>query len=277
LVDVYKYRYVTLPQVEALHFPSQRTAYRRLQALTDGKYLNAFTVPGISGRVFYLANEGAGVVAGELQSSIRDLKWHRAQREPKDYYFLRHFLAINDFRITITVACQNNPITLLGFIPEYIGEKSANGYVRKYIRDTACDIASSNTKISHTPDATFALEKDGKAALFFVEIDRGIEVVSDPEKGVLKSIVFYLNYWSEGKFIRYEQDFKREFKTFRALIITNTPTRLQNIREAVTKYPFPKPQVKRFLWGTTDVTKDNMFSPVWQSMDVEDDTLYKIG
>jgi hypothetical protein len=277
LVNVYHYRYLSLPQIEALHFPSQRIAYRRLQALLDGKYLKAFTVTGMSGRVFYLDTYGAAVVADSMQVDIDDLQWNREMRAPKDYYFLRHFMAINDFRIALTLACQNTPITLLGFIPEYIGEKTDKGNVKKYLRDNVSDIADSAKQISHTPDAAFALEKGGNAALFFVEIDRGVETVNDPKKGVLKSIVFYLNYWVQGKFNRYEQDFGKEFKTFRALLVTSSPKRLQNIRNSVTKYPFPKKQAKRFLWGATHVTKETIFSPVWQSLDANDETLYKIG
>jgi hypothetical protein len=131
--------------------------------------------------------------------------------------------------------------------------------------------------ISHTPDASFALEKDGNAALFFVEIDRGGETVTDPTKGMLKAIVFYMNYWAVGKYTRYEQDFGREFKAFRLLIVTNSTRRLQHIREAVTKYQFPSKQVKRFLWGATDVTKENIFLPIWRSMDITDEIIYKIG
>jgi hypothetical protein len=177
----------------------------------------------------------------------------------------------------VTLACRNTPITLLGFIPEYIGEKTDKGNVKKYLRDNVNDISDSLKQISHTPDAAFALEKDGNAALFFVEIDRGVETVSDPQKGVLKSIVFYLNYFVAGKFNRYEQDFKREFKTFRSLLVTSSPKRLQNIRKAATTYQFPKKQVKRFLWGATDIDKNTIFSPVWQSLDANDETRYKIG
>jgi hypothetical protein len=124
LIDVYKHRYLSVSQIEALHFPSKRTSYRRLQALLMLGYLKAFTVPSINERIYYLDTPGAEVVAGEMQVSVDDLKWHRSMRAPKDYYFLRHFLAINDFRITLTRACQENPITLLGFIPEYVGEKT---------------------------------------------------------------------------------------------------------------------------------------------------------
>ena len=149
--------------------------------------------------------------------------------------------------------------------------------MKKYLRDNVSDITNSLKQISHTPDAAFALEKDGNAALFFVEIDRGIETISDPNKGVLKSVSFYLNYMVAGKFNRYAQDFGREFKIFRALLVTSSPVRLKNIRKAVTNYQFPKKQAKRFLWGATDVNKETIFSPVWQSLDANDDTLYKIG
>jgi hypothetical protein len=278
LVDVYTYRYLTLPQITALHFPSIKTAYRRLQALVGGKFLKTFTVPSIMGRIFLLDSHGAEFVAAALQVEVNDLFWHRRQKTPKDYYFLRHFLAINDFRIALTHACHNSPISLVGFIPEYIGEKTSKGEVKKYLRDKVCHITSPARYISHTPDAAFALEKDGNKALFFLEIDRGTEIVSDPEKGFLKAIVFYLNYWMSKQFKKYEQDFgNAEFTLFRALFVTTSPRRLQDMREAVTNYDFPRKRAKQLIWGATDVTRDNIFSPIWKAMDTTDDTIYTIG
>jgi hypothetical protein len=277
LLDVYKCRYLSVSQIKDLHFPSERTAYRRLQVLTSLGYLKAFTVPNIDERVYYLDKPGAEVVAGEFNVTLDSLRWHRYTKVPKDYFFLRHFLSINDFRITLIRACRENPLTLLGFIPEYFGERTVNGHVKKYIRDRVCDVTNQAFEYSHTPDGVFALEKDGRAALFFVEVDRGKEVISDPEKGVLKSIVFYLNYWVNGKWKRFEEDFGREFRTFRTLLVTTSNERLQNIREVVTKYNFAKPEAKRFLWGATHVTKDSLFAPIWQPLDEKDTTLYKIG
>src|SRR6266446_3544062 len=250
ILDVYKYRYLSSSQVERLHFPSKRTAWRRLQALTELGCLKTFTVPNIAERLYYVDKKGSDIIAIELHVDQSDLAWHRHTREPKDYYFLKHFMAINDFRILITQACESNPIDLLGFIPEYIGEKTREGYVKKYIRDRINDIALSSVSYSHTPDAVFSLEKDGKPALFFLEIDRGGEVVSDPEKGFLKCIVFYLHYWQEKKWIRYNEDFHREFRNFRLLVVTTSPLRLTHMREQVSAYSFPESQVKRFLWGT---------------------------
>jgi hypothetical protein len=277
LLDLYKYRYLSFSQLTTLHFPSRIAAYRRLRILTHGGYLKAFRVPSIPERIFYLDKAGAEIVAGELHVAVEELQWYRYIKAPKDYYFLRHFLAINDFRILITQASERSPIQLLGFIPEYFGEKTVQGNVRKYIRDRVCDVTNQTLEYSHTPDAVFALGKGENAALFFLEIDRGIEIVSDPEKGFLKSIVFYLNYWKDGKWQRYCQDFDHQFKTFRTLIITTSPQRLQHMREAVTKLPFPTSQPKRFLWGTTDMSRDRLFTPIWQAMDVSDQTLYKIG
>src|SRR5918999_5424313 len=230
LGEVYKYRYLSVSQIDALHFPSRQTAYRRLRRLLSGKYLKSFTVPGISERVFYLDKYGAEVVAGEMEVDIDELEWHRAMRAPKDYYFLRHFMAINDFRIALTLACQNTSINLLGFIPEYIGEKTDKGNVKKYLWDHVSDIGGSLKQISHTPDGVFALEKDGTAALFFVEIDRGIEIISDPDKGFLKCVVFYLNYFVDGKWKRYEKDFgNTAFTTFHVLTVTTSQERLTHM------------------------------------------------
>jgi Replication-relaxation len=277
ILDVHKYRYLTATQIEKLHFPSMQMAWRRLHVLTTLGFLKAFTTPNINERIFYLDKQGAEIVAGELHVEVQYLT---PGKIPKDYYFLKHFLAINDFRILITKACQQSEINLLGFIPEYIGEKTKEGYVKKYIRDKVSDLMPSvNREYSHTPDAVFSLEKDGKPALFFLEIDRGSEIVGDPEKGFLKCIVFYQHYWSEKKWIRYNEDFEREFKTFRLLVVTTGNERLTHMREAVTRLPFPDSQVKRFLWGTIQgwLRVETVFDPLWQSMDATDLTPYKIG
>jgi hypothetical protein len=276
ILDVYKYRYLTATQIEKLHFPSMDMTYRRLHILTKLGFLKAFTTPNINERIFYLDKQGAEIVAGEFHVDRKDLDWQRS-KTPKDYVFLKHFLAINDFRVLITKACQWGDITLLGFIPEYIGEKTKEGFVKKYLRDKVSDISTG--EYSHTPDAVFALVRDGKPALFFLEIDRGGEVISDPEKGFLKCIVFYLHYWREKKWIRYNTDFKREFRTFRLLIVTTSPERLQHMREQVSAYKFLDTHIKRFLWGTIQnwLRVETVFDSIWQSMDKDDLTAYKIG
>ena len=126
-----------------------------------------------------------------------------------------------------------------------------------------------------------ALEKDGNPALFFLEIDRGTEVLTNPEKGFLKGMQFYLNYWVDGeKYQRYAVDFEcGPFKAFRTLFVTTSKTRVDNMRQAATAIPVHPPQVKRFVWLTTDeeLSQENIFQPIWHSADVTDENLYRIG
>ena len=103
---------------------------------------------------------------------------------------MRHFVALNDFRVAITRQLAGGDVQLRGFIPEYYGSKHQSGRVTKYLKDVAFDIVNPKEHIPHTPDAVFCLEKGNKPALFFLEIDRGTEVLSSPEKGVLKMVRF---------------------------------------------------------------------------------------
>jgi hypothetical protein len=115
--------------------------------------------------------------------------------------------------------------------------------------------------------------------VFFLEIDRGLETVSDPEKGFLKCVIFYLNYFVARKYQRFETDFSTSFKSVRALVITPSQKRLEHMRQAVTSLAFTPPQAKRLLWGTIQeqATKEFLFEAIWQSMDAEDNKLYRIG
>jgi hypothetical protein len=272
LQDVYAYRYLTTSQIRRLHFRSDKTAWRRLAILSELGFIKPFTAPAIPERIFYLNKKGAEIISVELQVALEELSWNRLTRQPKDYYFLRHFLSINDFRILLTLACAKYSVSLLGFIPEYMGEQTKEGYVKKSIRDKV-------NRISHTPDAVFALAKNGNPALFFLEIDRGTEIVANPEKGLLKAVAFYLHYWKSQNWWQYKTLLHGDFKIFRTLIITTSKQRVQHLREAASNYSFYDNRAKRFLWATTEkeITLDWIFEPIWQSMDISDAVLYKIG
>jgi hypothetical protein len=279
LVDVYKHRYLSVSQIQRLHFPSLQTTYRRLRVLIELKCVEGFLAPHIPERIFYLASPGAEIVASALGVEAADLKWKENSRAPKDYYFLRHFLQVNDFRILLTKSCPKQGVELVGFIPEYFGKKTDAGGLVKYIRDVVCDINGQNEGVSHTPDAVFALRKEAQPALFLLEIDRGTEIVSNPEKGVLKAVKFYVNYLLQGNFQRYSQDFGcSQFKGFRALIVTTADARAQNIRQAATDLAVSE-KAKKFIWLTTYGRLDahGVFAPIWQSADAHDETLYRIG
>lgn len=278
ILDLYKFRYLSTSQVERLHFPSRQTANRRLRALVQAGYAKGYHAPGIEDRIFYLAPNGAEIVANTLQIPPDQLHFRRIVDAAKDYYFLKHFLQLNDFRLALQQAlATQDEVSLLGFIPESYGEKTEKGGVVKYIRDFVCDLKIKTERIYFTPDAVFALEKAGRPALFFLEIDRGTEILSDPQKGFLKCVNFYYNYFISKKFQRYHEDFRcQEFKGFRVLFVTTTPTRLANMRSAVGQLEH---QETRFVWVTTSdkITKETIFHNIWQSLDDTDGRVYRIG
>ena len=280
VLDLYKYRYLSVSQIQRLHFPSLQTTYRRLRALTALKLIKGFLQPPLTEHLYYLDQQGAELVAATLGVSISELKWQGSPRAPKDYYFLRHFLQVNDFRIALTKACHSSAIQLLGFIPEYYGEKTTpGGAITKYIKDFICDLGDPARKISHTPDGVFALEKNSVPALFFLEIDRGTEVISNEEKGVLKAVKFYLNYLVSGGYQRYQEDFHcQAFKGFRALFVTTTAARVEHMRQAISQLAFA-PKAKQFIWLTDEqrVEPQTIFQPIWRSADAGDTNLYRIG
>ncbi len=277
ILSVYRYRYLTTSQIARLHFPSARTAQRRLSVLTGHKLLAHFSVPNIGERLYMLTTRGANLVADMLDVSPDDLLWSAGTKPPKDYYFIKHFVAISDFRITLTHAVAQSDISLLGFIPEHYGAKHLSGRVTKYIKDVAFSITDPKEKITHTPDAVFALEKNQKQALFFLEIDRGTETISNPAKGIGKMIRFYEGYAQEEKYKGYAEDFHCEpFSNFRLLFITTSARRVENIRNALGRTP---PPLYRFFWLTTydQVNEETIFDRIWSPLDAGDEKLYKIA
>lgn len=293
ILDVYKYRYLKTSQIQRLHFPSERTTTRRLKFLTDYKLLKYFNVPNIPERIYQITSRGANLVAQHQGAAVTDLLWSRTTAEPKDYYFMQHFLAINQFRIDVSKACQKSDIQLLGFIPEYYGHKYPSGRITKHIKDFVFGLDNPTEKISHTPDAVFALSKAAAAssggalggvvsALFFLEIDRGTEVLSDPDKGFLKMIRYYLGYAKSDKWRSYQIEFKADyFKNFRLLIVTSSEQRLENMRETISSrkdMELASPVLRFFLVTTfAKIETETFWQPIWQSLDMADTASYAIG
>jgi DNA-binding Lrp family transcriptional regulator len=279
--SVYKYKYLSASQIQRLHFPSETTRNRRLRRITDEGLIESFQILNIAERIFRLATDGARLVASRLGVEPDDLLWTRSLKKPKDYYFMRHLIKLNDVRIVLEKATHDGPVELRGFIPEYYGKKERAGTVSKYVRDMTFDIANPHEELPHTPDAVFCLEKNGRPALFFLEVDRGTETLSNPQKGVLKMIRFYLSYLAQDGYAGYSEDFKTDepFDSFRALIVTNSRKRAENMRSAASSLPQKLHQGLRAIWCTTfeDVTPATIFDPIWRPLSTDDKQRYQIA
>lgn len=278
--SIYRYKYLSASQIQRLHFPSETTRNRRLRRLIEEELVEPFEIINIPERIFRIAREGARLVASRLGVETDDLLWTPSTKTPKDYYFMRHFLRLNDVRIALELGAEEAPVTLRGFLPEYYGTKEESGNVRKYVRDATFGIQDPEEHIPHTPDAVFCLENEGSPALFFLEVDRGTETLSNPQKGVLKMVRFYLGYLAEGGYKRYGEDFKteEEFDSFRALIVTTAEERTENMRSAASSLPERMRRGLRAIWCTTfdQLNSETIFTPIWRSLHEEDDRMYTL-
>lgn len=273
LASIAECRYLTVSQLQRLHFPSEQTATRRVRGLLRAGYVSSFRVPGIPERFVAVSETGARAAG---QSTGRELRVP-PRRKPSDAYFLRHFVALNDLRIAIERACKRPDVNLIRFIPEYDGEVSSDGIPRKQLQDA---VKVHGGAVSHTPDAVFALERGGRAALFFVEVDRGTETLSDGERGVLKMFRFYLAYLVNEGYQRYASMFGvPTFKAFRVLVTTTSELRLDNMRSLGGAFQFEPAHAKRFIWLATQeaVTEQTVFGPVWRVLEPTDERVYAIA
>ena len=276
VVDIYKYRYLTTSQIKELHFPSLQTTNRRLRALTTLGLVSFFEVANVPERIYRLTSAGARSVAEALGTPEEELLWKARSTPPKDYYFMRHFAAVTDFRIMLTQACLQEGVELLGFVPEHYGVKHKSGKLRSYIRDVVADVAAPGEKIAHTPDGVFALQRDQSPALFFLEIDRGTESISSVERGIARMIRFYEGLAESGKYQAYAEDFRcSTFKNFRLLLVTTTEKRMQNMRDQLGIRANP---LFSYFWLSfqSNLSPLTVFGPIWRSLSAPDRAAYRI-
>ncbi len=276
LSSIAEYRYLTVSQVERLHFPSAQTARRRLRLLAAAELLKLIEVPGLPERVAALTSSGADALSNQTGLTV-EASGGRAQNP----LFLQHHLAAAEFRIRLCAGCgARRDLRLSGFIPEHLTRSSRSGQPTKVLRDEAPPV-NGEPLLAHTPDGVFGLERGGQVALFFLEIDRGTEVLGSSEHGVGKIIRFYLRYLVSGRFQRFKSDLGAEadFRGFRCLLVTTSAQRLENIRQRCGRVAFDPPAAKRFIWLATEtILKDgDPLTHQWQSLDPTDASHYTIA
>ena len=217
LVHVYQYRYLSVSQIEALHFPSLQTAYRRLRALTAGNYLKSFTVPGIAERVFYLNKYQGG------SSRRGNVCWPSIPLnglESASYQRIIVFSAIFS-QLTTSVLLWPLPVRIIQ-LPSWLypwiywGENN-RGDVKKYLRDNVCDVRRNTTINSLIHLMARSLLKKRERRHFFRWNWPGGWGGEWSTKGRIKINCVLYELLGGEKVYRYEQDFEREFKVFRAL------------------------------------------------------------
>ena len=163
-------RFLTREQVQQLIFSPSTASYckRRLALLYHNAYLDrVYVAPlnafGSAKAIYALAAKGASVVARDRKVEVRELNW-RPRHNDRELYFMRHTLAINDFRIRLTLAAQERGLSLA-----WTDERTLR---RREMKDYVEDPKHSDRRLVVVPDGYFTLTDAGHSNAFALEIDR---------------------------------------------------------------------------------------------------------
>ncbi len=271
-------RMLSVHQIQRLYFPSRQTTTRRLRVLDRQRQVRVLRIPGLIDQVVVLSQAGAQAWASYKHVPFGELSWSAKRRTPRDYLFVQHALGIGDFRIALEEAVKEQPgLGLRGFLADHHGTRGTGQRLQRRIQGT---VSLPGGALRHRPDAVFCLARGSQSVLFFLEVDRGTEVLTHPDKGVLKLLRFYLACLTSGNYQRFGQEFEvsEPFRGFRTLLVTSSGKRLANIRRAGQRLDSYFPKAKRFIWlATQEALKENGLSkPSWVSLDPNDSTRYTL-
>ncbi len=167
---VHEMRFLTREQVQRLEFAPTTGSYckRRLSLLYHHGYLERKFIPaqgsfGSTRAIYCLAAKGARLVAHELKTDLASLDW-RPKDNDRELYFLRHTLAINDFRISVTLASQHHALAL-----NWTSDRVLR---RRQVRDYVPDPKHEAEKLVIVPDGYFKLRHKWEEMAFALETDR---------------------------------------------------------------------------------------------------------
>lgn len=252
LTTVSRFRVMTTTQLEALFFTSRSTAQYRLQRLfqhefLERQFLSVLGAAPTSSRTLYtLGERGAAAVAQSTDTDPRDI--YRPKGGVYAWKFIEHTLAINDFRVAVTVAARNSGFTIAEWLDEATFRASPD-YV---------ELRGENGRMSRKPvypDAYFYLVTPRGKSRFFLELDRGVE----PHAKIKPQFAVYEAYTTSGQ---YEQRFQA--KSLRILVVTTTPKRLTSLKKVAAEV-----EGDRKYWFTTmeqATAQAVLTAPIWEQL-----------
>jgi len=224
-----EHRILTVSQVAAVFYKSRQVIRRRLRDLEKGGFVEV--VGSELGRGRGRPESSLGLT--ERGIDVLKEKGLLGQDVPYDkvltdsLFAASHQILLNWFRIhlkeverilrrlNIRVLAQGSP-----FLP-----KAQDG--RMFITDRSPVPGPGMKGVTFMPDAVFAVADSvgGKTCLFFLEVDRGTEIMASPKrdmKDIRQKIVNYQWYFQSGGYKRYEAVFGASLRGFRLLFLSST-------------------------------------------------------
>lgn len=260
VLAVYKHRVLSAPQIEALFFQSEKprgrqtSCQRRLQLLFHHGFLERIALPIVLGEgrapyVYVLDELGASLTAARLGIDRDTVDW-RPKHNQVGHQFVAHTLAVNDFRIAITLLAEAGHFT----VNEWISETE---FSTAKLRQRVPFRMRGARVVRNYPDGYFRLSLPGlgQEAHFFLETDQGTMSNASWQEKVKAYKEFRLRGLSETHF---------GTLNFRVLAPTAGKRRMRSLKRATERaggdhfFWFTR-QDRIDIWNPTQILE-----PVWE-------------
>lgn len=232
---------------------------------------------GGTAHVYAISKAGARVLVEERRAEdIDDLDWTRKNKRA-GRQFIRHTTAIADIAIALSRAAANRlnyAVVQHNALVQTLPDKTrASDNPWKWGRVTLPPnyaVTGPAASMSNIPDhAAVVVLPDGTRRAFLIEIDRGtmpVERANFFQNSLIKKVIGY-HY---GNRLKLHQSLFG-WKGLRFLIVTTTPTRVDNILDAIKRKPDLYRDTKgEHFWVTDKASLDassDIFTHAWRCAD----------
>ena len=249
------YRLLTTSQLARLFFTTKKRAERRLRQLYDAELVERIFRPVVRGSaeiLYTLDKEGVNILVQERGTDRAEAHTARTRAQSLKPFFLDHFIEVNQFRLSVTLAAPAHNAALIFWKYEHeLQNKNKKGVL---ISDRVTDPENPSQKIPVTPDGFFGLETSRGNTYFFVEIDRG---TMDNQR-FKRKMRGYARYWADNVFQE-----KWGYKNFRVLTAT-TPRRVPNLIKTTSQLKDTRLLSMFHFTDKANITPEAILNAVWR-------------
>jgi hypothetical protein len=252
LASIAEHEVLTVGQLSALSQRGRQVVRRRLRILESEGIIVA--KEGGYGRsrgrpesLIFLTEDGAmllkdkGIISNNVACRTN---------QTVDSIFVSHELLINWFRIHLIQMERVIPQLSVNYLSPGFQSLARTKGGRSPLLERVQTKKRQKEFIEFIPDGVFSItnEKISKTLLFFLEVDRGTEIIASMDRGpkdIRQKILNFQALFHSSHYKRYEHIFNSILNGFRLLFLTNTASRLATLSRLVKGMP-----PSDFIWLT---------------------------
>jgi len=263
-------RFVRSTHISQLLGANHEKISRRTALLFHHAYLDRppaqleYYRPGSTKMIYALGNRGAQLLIHHHGLEAANVDWSRKNFEAKRAFML-HQLVVTDLRVALILAVRARPeLALVEPAALIAAMPAATQATNKPLAwRLKVQHKGSLQEIGVHPDYAFALRfADGSKKAYLVECDRGtmpVERAGLKQTSIVKKLLVYLSGHKQKMHVRHFG-----WKAYRVLIITNTPKRAANIKDAIQRTPDLKNSELFYITDQQSLAATDILSHAWQ-------------